>query len=273
MIQSSPHIRTLEADFSSQLDTRVLGRTTRFLESTDSTNTQSMQWASEGASEGSVILAEHQTAGKGRHGRHWEATASSNLLFSVILRPKHLPPTHLSLITVAASVALSETIDHFIAPLSNQIKWPNDILINGKKCCGMLLESAISIHRPEAELPLVLGIGINVNQSQFSEEISAKTTSLLLESGRHVPRMTLLARFFKHLEHLYFSLNTEDNSELFDLYQQKLAFINQATTLRFIGREEEITGIVKGVTETGALELLTDDGLTAHHAGEVTSQQ
>ncbi len=273
MIQSSTHIRTLEADFSSQLDTRILGRTTRFLESTDSTNTQAMLWASKGASEGSVILAEHQTAGKGRHGRHWEASASSNLLFSVILRPKHLPPSHLSLITVAASVALSETIDQFIAPQPNQIKWPNDILINGKKCCGMLLESAISINRPEAELPVVLGIGVNVNQSQFSEAIAGKTTSLLLESGRHTPRMTLLASFLKHLENIYFSLNTENNKALFDRYQQKLAFINEATTLRFVGREEEITGIIKGVTETGALELLTPDGLTAHHAGEVTSQQ
>ncbi len=273
MVQQQTHIRTLEAEFRTQLSTNILGQEARFLASTDSTNVQAMQWAGEGAPEGALVLAEYQTAGKGRHGRHWEATPSNNLLFSIILRPKKLPPSHLGLITVAASVAMSETIDLFIEPQPNLIKWPNDILINGKKCCGMLLESAISINKPNAALPVILGIGVNVNQSQFTPEIALKTTSLLLETGRHIPRMTLIARFLSKLEDLYLGLNTHDNAVLFHRYQKKLAFMNESTTLRFIGRDDEITGIVKGVTDTGALELLTPDGLTAHHAGEVTSQQ
>ncbi len=272
MIQLDAHIKTLAAEFNALLDTKVMGRHVRFLESTDSTNAQAMRWANDMAPEGSLVLAEHQTAGRGRHGRTWETVQSTNLLFSIILRPQ-VPPSFLSLITIAASVALSDTINHFIAPVQNQIKWPNDILINDKKCCGMLLESAISVHNQHENLPVILGIGVNVNQEQFSATIASKTTSLLLEGGRHMPRMNFLTQFLARLEATYFSLSTDDNTALLQAYQSRMAFLNEETTLQFIGRDASIKGIMHGITKTGALQLLTKEGLKEFHAGEVTSQR
>ena len=228
MLQLDTHIRTLEAEYWTHLHTESLGRTVRFLTNTDSTNSQAMQWAQAGAPEGALVYAEYQTAGRGRHGRHWETEAAANLLFSLVLRP-NLPPASLGLINVAASVALADTINAAIAPLSCSIKWPNDIQIQGKKCCGMLLESAISVQHKTGPLPVVLGIGVNLNQTQFSPEIASKSSSLLLETGRHTPRMAFLAQFLKHLESTYHTLSTNGAAPLLAQYQERLAYLNEET--------------------------------------------
>lgn len=272
MLQLDTHIRTLETEYWSHLNTDKLGRAVRFLSATDSTNTQAMQWAQCNAPEGGLVYAEHQEAGRGRHGRHWETEPATNLLFSLILRPA-LPPAALGMLNVAASVALADTINQYIAPLSCTIKWPNDILVQGKKCCGMLLESAMPVQHKTGHIPVILGIGVNLNQTQFSSEIASKASSLLLETGRHIPRMAFLAQFLAHLERHYFLISPDDNEELLHTYSQRLAFLNEETELRFIGRDEMIRGVLIGVTATGALQLETADGLRAFHAGEVTSQQ
>ena len=275
MLQVDTHIRALEAEFSTLLDTKVFGHQARFLASTDSTNTQAMHWANASAPEGALVLAENQTAGRGRHGRVWKTNPSSNLLFSLVLRP-HLSPLELSLITVVASLALAETIDQFIAPVTTSIKWPNDILIKGKKCSGMLLESAISIHNQKTRLPIVLGIGVNINQDVFPAPITEKATSLLLETGQHIPRMAFLCQFLSRLESRYFSIEKGQqglgHQNLLLEYQSRLAFMNEDTTLRFIGKNECVQGKIMGVTKTGALLLKTQDGLRKFNAGEVTSQ-
>lgn len=272
MLQLDTHIRTLEAEYWSHLNTDKLGRAVRFLSATDSTNTQAMQWAQHAAPEGALVYAEHQEAGRGRHGRHWETERSTNLLFSLILRPS-LPPASLGMINIAASVALADTINQFIAPLTCAIKWPNDILIQGKKCCGMLLESAMPVHHKAGRIPVILGIGVNLNQTQFSPEVAPKASSLLLETGRHIPRMAFLTQFLAHLERSYVLLSPDANDALLHTYSQRLAFLNEETELRFIGRDEMVRGVLTGVTATGALQLETADGLRAFHAGEVTSQQ
>ncbi len=271
MIQLRTHIRSLEREYRDLLQTHTLGQCARFLVETDSTNVQAMSWAQEGAAEGSLIFAEHQTGGKGRHGRIWEAQPSSNLLFSLILRPR-LTPASLSLITIAASVALTETIETFIEPLTPAIKWPNDILVNGQKCCGMLLESASAINQQKKELPVVLGIGLNVNQSQFPESISSRATSLLLETGRHIPRIPLLTRFLEKLETIYYSITEQNTAPLLARYKSHLAFMNTNTTLTFVGRTDQVEGIIRDVSSTGALRLETKTGIQEFHAGEVTSQ-
>ena len=272
MLQLDTHIRTLETEYWSHLNTDKLGRAVRFLSSTDSTNTQAMQWAQQAAPEGALVYAEHQEAGRGRHGRHWEADPSTNLLFSLVLRPA-LPPASLGMINVAASVALADTINQFIAPHACSIKWPNDILVQGKKCCGMLLESAMPVQHKTGCIPVILGIGVNLNQTRFSPEITQKASSLLLEAGRHIPRMVFLTQFLAHLERSYLSLTPADNDTLLHTYSQQLAFLNEETELRFIGRDDKVRGVLTGVTSTGALQLETADGLCAFHAGEVTSQQ
>ncbi len=272
MLQLDTHIRTLESEYWTHLQTESLGRAVRFLKNTDSTNSQAMQWAQAGAPEGALVYAEYQTAGRGRHGRHWETEAEANLLFSLILRP-NLPPTSLGLINVAASVALANTINKAIAPLTCTIKWPNDIQIEGKKCCGMLLESAISVQHKTGPLPVILGIGVNLNQTQFSPKIAARSSSLLLETGRHIPRMAFLAQFLQQLETAYTTLAIEGAAPLLEQYQERLAYMNEATVLRFIGRDEVISGVLTGVSEKGALQLQTATGMREFHAGEVTSQQ
>lgn len=270
-IHSSNHISTLEAEFSAQLSTKVLGRQTQFLDVTTSTNTLALDWANENAPEGALVLAEYQNAGRGRHGRTWESIPSSNLLFSLVLRP-NLPPSSLSLITVAASVALTDTIDAFIAPTISEIKWPNDILISKKKCSGMLLESAISASPGSEKAQVVLGIGVNVNQHQFDGGIATSSTSLLLEAGRHIPRMAFLADFLLRLEAIYLRLHPSENEPLLLRYRDKLAFMHEPTTLHFIGSTNTIHGTVKGISKTGALRLATVDGIREFHAGEVTSR-
>ena len=275
MLQLSTHIKALETEFNALLKTKVFGRKVKFLELTDSTNTQAMLWAVDSAPEGALVLAEDQSAGRGRHGRVWETNPSSNLLFSIVLRP-HLPPLEFSLITVVASLALAETIERFIAPVATAIKWPNDILIRGKKCSGMLLESAISIHNRHIKPPVVLGIGVNINQDIFPAPIAEKATSLLLEAGRHIPRMAFLCEFLLQLEKSYFSFingkHSQDRKELLVQYQEKLAFLYEDTTLRFVGKDKIVEGKIMGVTETGALLLRTSEGVREYNAGEVTSQ-
>lgn len=265
------HIKSLEKEFQGLLETRILGRPARFYESTDSTNTRAVAWAAAGAPEGAMVFAEHQTTGKGRHGRVWEAQPSSNLLYSLILKPE-LPPATLGLVTIAASVALAESIDTFIAPQQAAIKWPNDILINGRKCAGMLLESAFAPNQADKQVSVILGIGVNVNQDQFPEPIAARSTSLLLETGRHIPRMALLAQFLEHLETLYFSIQTHNTTSLIDRYTSHLAYLGEPKTLSFIGKDAQIEGIIRGVGPSGALQLETSAGIREFHAGEVTSQ-
>ena len=271
MIQLDEHIRALEAEFKSLLNTRSLGRSLRFLQTVDSTNSEAMRWADEGAPEGSLVFSESQSTGRGRHGRHWEAAPSANLLFSLVLRPT-LPPHNLGLITIAASIAMASAIDKFTEPTASTIKWPNDILIDGKKCCGMLLESAISGSSSKTQVALILGIGLNVNQEQFSDGIASNTTSLLLETGRHIPRMALLSHFLDVFENRYANLETEPRSNLRNAYQARLEYLGQRTVLHFSGRDEFVEGEIEGISNTGALKLRTKNGLEEFHAGEVSSR-
>src|SRR5690606_1606672 len=135
-----------------------LGRAFRSLASTTSTNTEAARWAAAGAPEGSVVLADYQTAGRGRLGRVWEAAAGQNLLFSLVLHPP-LARDRLGLITLTAALAIADVLAEMVQPLRVGIKWPNDILVEERKCCGMLLESAMTV--PSTNRPVViLGIGL-----------------------------------------------------------------------------------------------------------------
>ena len=248
------------------LKTDYVGHEVRYFEQTDSTNTRAMAWAEEGAPEGAVVIAEHQTQGRGRQGRKWESKESRNLLFSLILRPT-LPPSHLGLLTIISSLSVAETIQEIASPLPVYIKWPNDVLLNQKKCCGVLIETAHSTAHPQ----VVVGLGINVNQETFSEEINSKATSVLLETGRHTDRIQLLARILLRLEHYYKALDEETASIYIDRYTGKLAYFDEQISLRQYGSKHVLTGIIRGISETGALLFETERGIEVLHAGEVTT--
>ncbi|HET6566737.1 MAG TPA: biotin--[acetyl-CoA-carboxylase] ligase [Rhodothermales bacterium] len=252
------------------LQTGTFGRSIRGYSAVPSTNTYAAVWAGEGAPEGSVVFAELQTTGRGRLGRSWTADPGRNLTFSVILRPP-LAPDHLGLITVAAAVAVADTVEGFAAPARVEIKWPNDILLNGRKCCGMLLESNLSMPSDSGR-PVILGIGLNVNQDTFPDELSERATSLLLETGRMVDRPALFAALLLALETRYRLLCTGGAEPVRAAFTARLAHHEQRVTYRLSESTGRIQGTVTGIDDTGALLLRTRDGLRAFHAGEITTQ-
>jgi BirA family biotin operon repressor/biotin-[acetyl-CoA-carboxylase] ligase len=180
--------------------------------------------------------------------------------------------THWGLITVCASLAVAEAIERFASPLMTSIKWPNDVLLQGKKCSGILLESALSAQNPPASGPVVLGIGINVNQETFPAETVSPATSMLLETGRHIPRMELLADVLNRFEKYYDELLEQSNTPLVEAYTARMAYREEESTLRFAGKNEVVRGHIEGISPTGALCLRTPSGVRTFHAGEVTSQ-
>jgi BirA family biotin operon repressor/biotin-[acetyl-CoA-carboxylase] ligase len=154
----------------------------RFLPETDSTNRRAMAWANQGAAAGSMVVADFQTAGRGRLGRTWTAPAGSSLLFSVVLRPGTAPEGW-PLISLAAGVALCECLAGL--GLEPGLKWPNDVLLGGRKVAGILAEAAEGV--------VILGIGLNVGRVEFPEEIAATATSLENFSGRAFSRLHVLS--------------------------------------------------------------------------------
>jgi len=270
------------------------------LERVDSTNTDATRWAREGAPEGAVVYAEFQRRGRGRHGRTWTAAAGLDLTLSVVLRPR-LAAEQLGRVTIAAGVAVSDVVQTFVEPRPVAIKWPNDVLVEGRKTCGMLLETswggALATRRSnarvqdddataqrtsgiEAPKAVILGIGLNVNQTEFPADLDDRATSLRLATGRALPRETVLARVLQRLEYRYDAVLREAHAGSPDgptppdtvrsTYEARLDRMGESVTLRFAGSEQTVSGIVRGITPDGALRLQTRGGTTVVHAGEVT---
>ena len=154
----------------------------RFLSQTDSTNRKAMEWAAAGAAHGSLVVADFQTAGRGSLGREWTAPAGSSLLFSVVLRPPGGPDTW-PLLTLAAGVAVCECLAGL--GFRPQLKWPNDVVLEGRKVGGMLAEAAEGV--------VILGIGINARRVEFPAALAESATSLETVSGLRLNRLDLLA--------------------------------------------------------------------------------
>lgn len=164
----------------------------RFLPETDSTNIDAIRWASEGAPEGCLVVADYQSAGKGRLGRSWFAPAGASLLFSLILRPR-LDPSLLGLINLGASVALCEALKE--QRVSTSVKWPNDVTLGDRKLAGILSEHDGGV--------VCLGVGTNVNVVSFPDEIASSATSLSLHEGREFDRLQILIDFLDRFDMLY----------------------------------------------------------------------
>ncbi len=252
------------------LCTRRFGRALRGFAVTTSTNTEAANWAGDGAPEGGIVLAEQQTAGRGRFGRRWETHPGQNLTFSLILRPT-LPPTHLGLITLAACVGVAESLREITGPCEPAIKWPNDLMLNGRKCCGMLLEASLY---PGAATPstVVLGIGLNVNQAAFPPALAPGATSILLETGRLTDRAALLADLLLRIERAYESLAFDGGRGVREAYLTWLVGREGTLCLHLPGTDTPVSGRFHGITESGALVLHTDTGPRTFHAGEVSAR-
>jgi len=225
-----------------------------------STNDQARQLAEAGAPEGLLMVAEEQTAGRGRSGRVWLTPPGTALAFSLVLRPA-LPAALSARLTMLAGLATCEALEQ-AADVKAALKWPNDVLINGRKTAGILIETALS---GEQLNYAVLGIGLNVSWSPAPHEVEFPATCVQAEAGREVDRLTLLRALLARLEAWYPALADE---ALFTAWRARLTMLNQPVELR--SEAGVVAGRAVDVAPDGALIVQTDSGETRRVlAGEV----
>ncbi|HLB25568.1 MAG TPA: biotin--[acetyl-CoA-carboxylase] ligase, partial [Nitrospirota bacterium] len=209
---SVPDLLT-EREVRPGLKTKTLGRKIYSLGTVDSTNTYAARLAAEGEPEGAVVVSEYQTAGRGRLGRKWVSPPGVNICMSVILRPA-IPPSEAPLVTLVAACALTKAVRGLYG-LDAAIKWPNDLLLSGRKAAGILTEMSAE---PERVRHIILGVGVDVNMPRdaFPGEIRDISTSIMLELGGQTSRAALIRRFLEELEHYYGLLVGGGRAEVLD---------------------------------------------------------
>lgn len=248
------------------LQTTLLARKLFFFESIDSTNACAKALAQAGTQQGAVVVAEHQTDGRGRHGRTWRANPGQNLLFSVLLRPS-LPRSSAGLLTFFAAVSVARGIEQ-VCECRIECKWPNDLLLRGRKVCGILLENSIDHDRIEYS---VIGVGINVNQSEFDADLNTKATSLLLELGRPVDRVRLFSCIMAEMETAYREVRDGNFIRLMADWHSRCRMFGKQVT---VGRDDEaVTGKAVGLNDVGGLILETAAGRQTIYAGDIHLSQ
>ena len=254
-LNGSPGIPVSE-EVAPHLTTESFGRNLVFHEKVDSTNLQAKSLARQGAPEGSVVVADSQTGGRGRMGKGWVSPPGTNLYFSVILRPP-VPPVRLSQIPLLAAAAIHRAVSSMVEGASATIKWPNDILIGGRKVCGILCEMETE---PDMTHFVIAGIGINVNLRNVPEEIEKIATSLFLESGREHSRPVILSAILNCFEPLYKEWLEADDLRDFLPYLERHAWLKdrEVTVDNYKGT---LAGRVLGISRIGELLLETEDGL------------
>ncbi len=224
----------------------------------DSTNRYAKELATHGAPEGMVVLTEWQLGGHGRHGRSWQASPRNDIAISLILRPKRLPQQTGDLALIA-SVAVRRAIATQTG-LTAAIKWPNDLVLNGKKCCGILGEMATS---GETIAHLVLGIGLNVNTLEFDGDLAQTATSLRLESGTVWDRNEIAAQLLTELERaIDGAWLGKCRADIFEDYRAHSLVLGQNVTL--IDGEGTHGGIAEDIADDGGLILRLRDGRMRH---------
>ena len=236
------------------MNTKWMGKNIIYLPVTDSTNTQAKRLGEEGAEHGTLVVTQCQTAGRGRRGRSWESP-EGNIYFTFILRPD-VEVSRASMITLVSALALAKAIEK-VTGLNTQIKWPNDVVANGKKLCGILTESSTDL---EYINYVVVGIGINVNQASFPDELTDKASSLLLELGHGVDRGAVLGEFLNRFEAYYeIFIETEDMSGLIDTYNELL--VNCDREVKIIEKDRERILKAIGIDENGGLIVENPEGV------------
>lgn len=252
-----------ETTIADQIHTKWAGKTVHFARETDSTNLWIKRLAKEGAPEGTLALAEFQSAGRGRLGRSWEVPEGTSVMMSILLRPK-FEPQYAPTLTLVMGMAVAKAVKKLGFDVS--IKWPNDVVVSHKKICGILTEMGVRDGKIDYA---VIGVGINVNIREFSEEMADKATSLYLESGREFDRSQIPGLVMEAFEEYYEKFAaTCDLSGLKEEYESILANYNQP--VRVLAKEP-YEGVARGITDGGELLVEKTDGtIVAVSAGEVS---
>ncbi|RST73644.1 biotin--[acetyl-CoA-carboxylase] ligase [Siminovitchia acidinfaciens] len=238
------------------LETERFGRSVHYFDSLESTQKAAYQLAYDGAPEGTLVIAEEQTSGRGRLGRAWHSASGKGIWMSIIVRPD-LPPQKAPQFTLITAVAVARAIEE-VTEITPEIKWPNDLLIKGKKVVGILTELQAEADKISS---LIIGIGMNVNHASddFPVEVKKIASSLFIEKGEKISRAALIQSFLKNFEK-YYSIYISDGflpiRILWESYATSIGKQIKATTVT-----GEIVGVAVGISNEGVLKIEDEKGV------------
>lgn len=251
-------------EIEKEIDTFVLGKKVYFFDEITSTNEYAKKLANDNVEEGVIVISDSQTNGKGRLNRNWISNKGDGIFLSLILRP-NIELFSVTQITLLAGICVCNAI-RMCTNLDAKIKWPNDIIINNKKVCGILTEVSAQIDKVSY---VILGIGINVNNESFNESIKNKATSIFLELGNKLERQKIIGYFLKEFENRYFKYKKEKNFLIF-LDEYKNLCINIGKEVKVIYYNKEIKGVVLDISPLGEIILKIEKEILKIASGEVS---
>jgi BirA family transcriptional regulator, biotin operon repressor / biotin---[acetyl-CoA-carboxylase] ligase len=252
-----------EVEISSRIKSEIFGKRIRLYDVIDSTNLRALDLIREGEEEGTLVIAEEQTAGRGRRGNVWFSERGKNLLFSLIIKPR-ISRDSFGLISLTAALSVAKAVQT-LYKFSPECKWPNDVMSDGRKFCGILPEGVM---RGREFLGISLGIGINVNQINFPSEIAEKSMALSLLAGKELDRFELLAEILLHLEKNFRKLGEGHEAEILDEWKSFSSQLERKVSINVDGKI--FKGIVEDVTKDGSLIIRDKEKKLKILAGDVS---
>lgn len=262
-IVSAPDLMN-KVELESIRNTTWAGQEIYYYDVTDSTNIRAKELAEEGHPSGTLVVADRQESGRGRRGRSWDSPSGTGIFMTLLLKPE-MNPNHASMLTLVAAMAVARAISK-CADTEALIKWPNDIVIGGKKICGILTEMSAQF---DFINHIVIGIGINVHNEHFPEEIAETASSILLQTGKRIRRAELIEQILEQFEHYYaIFMETEDLSGLVKEYNSIL--VNMNKSVRVLDPKEPFEGKAMGITKKGELIVDTWESRKMVSSGEVS---
>jgi len=255
----------LPGEIKKNLKSKIFGKKIYSYRKVGSTNVLGFRLAEIGAEEGTLLVADEQSKGKGRMGRSWYSPPRLGLWMSLILRPD-IPPFKAPGLSICAGLALTQTIKEMTG-IEAKIKWPNDCLIDGKKVGGILLELSAELDRINF---VIVGIGVNVNHStqDFPRNLSQTATSMKIKLGKDLSRLALLTSFLEKFERIYLDFKKNGLSPQREMIKSYSSLLGKKVTVKF--GKEKIEGMAENIDENGSLVIKTQKGEKVVTAGEVT---